>query len=63
MKIAEFFHTIYDDEWTTALEALTHVKKGSSSQTEENAIQFLMEIIKVHSQNHFTSFSHDFHLN
>lgn len=46
-KIAEMFHNIYDEEWTTALEALTHVKKGSEPRTEEQAIKLLMEIIKV----------------
>lgn len=46
-KIAEFFHNIYDDEWTSALEALTHTKRGSTSQSEEDVIIFLMEIIQV----------------
>lgn len=45
-RIAEMFHNIYDEEWTTALEALTHVKKGSEPRTEEQAIKLLMEIIK-----------------
>lgn len=45
-KIAEMFHNIYDEEWTSALEALTHVKKGSEPRTEEQAIKLLMEVIK-----------------
>lgn len=46
-KIAEYFHNIYDDEWPSALEVLTHSKRGSTSQSEEDAIVFLMEIIQV----------------
>ncbi|CAG2229831.1 unnamed protein product [Mytilus edulis] len=29
-RIAEAFHNVYDDEWTTALKALTHSKKGAA---------------------------------
>lgn len=43
-KMAERFHKIYDDEWTTSLESLT---KGSICLTEEKAISVLMDIIKV----------------
>ncbi|VDI52068.1 Hypothetical predicted protein [Mytilus galloprovincialis] len=45
-KIAEMFHNIYDEEWITVLEALTHVKKGSEPRTAEQAIKLLKEIIK-----------------
>jgi len=47
VKMAERFHKIYDDEWTTSLESLTHAKKGSICLAEEEAISLLMDIIKV----------------
>lgn len=46
INLAEKFHMIYDEEWTTALEALTHKKKGSELNNEETAIKLLMEVIK-----------------
>jgi hypothetical protein len=45
--MTERFHKIYDDEWTTSLESLTHAKKGSICLAEEEAISVLTDIIKV----------------
>lgn len=44
-KIAEYFHNVYDEEWTNALEVLS--AKRQSSRNEEEAIFILMDIIKV----------------
>jgi hypothetical protein len=45
--MAARFHKIYDNEWTTSLDSLTHAKTGSISLAEEEAISVLMDIIKV----------------
>jgi hypothetical protein len=47
VKMVERFHKIYDNEWTTSLDSLTHAKTGSVCLTEEEAISVLMDIIKV----------------
>lgn len=44
-KIAEKFHSVYDEEWTNALEILSAKKSGVKN--EEEAIFILMQIIKT----------------
>lgn len=42
-KVAEKYNSLYDNDWTDALEELTN----NGRMDEENGIRFLLEIMKV----------------